>query len=579
MKTFIKTFVITLAGLLLFADYLSAGVLTGKVYDEKSGQPVSFATIRVENTTHTMLTNESGQYRLRLKPDNYRIKFSHVAHHSQIREVTVTDADMTLDIQLEEALIVIPGTKVYERDYDAAQSIIIEAINRKEALLSQLQSIQFDAYTKLVVRDSSKEDSSSILAITESQLVCYWKQPDNYNQTITARKVSSNLSNAEILVAIGDIPNFNKNRIHIGSYSIVSPTATDALEHYNYYLLDTIYIDNKAIFRLEIEPKDPLDPLFFGTVDIADSTFAVVGVEVGFSEGVEIQYMSDLRYSQRYDQFEGKYWMPIEVRLNGDVDITIPGLPVFTIDYVAALHNYTFEPIIPKGTFDYSLEVAEYADDVDSITWDSGQLIPLTTMEIRGYERIDSVTNAPKPVFQQILSKTLWLTGEIISNDDFFHFNRVEGTYLGFNHRWRKLLPHLTLDTKLGYAFSSELWQYRAGLTYRLWKRKRMDLSFDYFDNTTIRQVLNTTGATSYTIMSLANKTDPFDYYRDKGIQYLLSRRSGQAPPFNSRLQRYPSIQPGKQHRVQPVPGQQEAPPESAHQRWQTPLGHFQLGL
>ncbi|MEW5995391.1 MAG: DUF5686 family protein, partial [Candidatus Zixiibacteriota bacterium] len=427
----------------------NAGIITGTIRSFESGDPVPAATIRVEGTGRSMLANDCGRYRLVLEPGSYRLKFSHVTHHPEYREVYVSDVEMTLDVTLREAVINLPGVRVYDRAYNPAERIILEAIARKQEILAQLYSYQCNAYAKMVVRNEGKNDSTAIDYILESQLECFWEQPDKYKEVIVTRRQSSNLKATRNLLNIENIPNFNMNRVRLNQYSIISPTATDALKYYNYYLMDTIFIDNQMVFRLEVEPKNETDPLVVGTIDIADSTFNVVGVEGGLGAGVYLPYVKDLHYSQRFDEFEGRYWMPIEIHIDYAVAVTFPIEQSWAFDYVAALHDYNFNSSLPEGAFDYALEVAEEADDIDSVTWNSRQVIPLTPVEQRGYKRIDSLVNAPKPLYKQVLSALRFLY-QSTANYDLFHFNRVEGAYLGIGHYWFEPLPHTVLDIKTG---------------------------------------------------------------------------------------------------------------------------------
>ncbi|MFQ5500230.1 MAG: DUF5686 family protein, partial [Candidatus Zixiibacteriota bacterium] len=300
-----------------------AAEVVGTITDTTTSAPIGFATIRVLGTGRSMLANEAGKFRLLLNSGDYHLKFSHVAHYSQTIELRVRDSTVRLDVQLQPSLIELPGTKVYDRAYDPAQRIILEAIARKSDLLSRTKNYEFDAYTRLVVRDRNKDDSSDIMLITETQLTGYWSLPDHYKEIITARKQSSNLDADDNLVSVGEILNFNRNRLEIGRYSIVSPTATDALDHYDFYLLDTIIIDNARVFRLEIVPKSQVDALFAGTIDIADSSFAVFGVDVTLNRGFESSFMSDIRYHQRFARFDNQIEMPTEIRATGQIDLPL----------------------------------------------------------------------------------------------------------------------------------------------------------------------------------------------------------------------------------------------------------------
>jgi len=521
--------ILLVLALLLFSGEIAlGGVIKGTVYDEETGEPVPFATVRVEGTGQSMLANKHGQYRLRLPEGAYQLKFSHVAYYSKRLQLNTADSIVVQDVRLRPSLIQLPGMRVYQRAYDPAQKIILEAIARKDEILAEIHAYSFEAYSKLVVCDTAKDDSSNIMLITESQLVSHWEYPHTYKEIVTARKLSSNLQGAEVLTSVGELTNFNKNRLDFGEYLVVSPTAKDALDYYNYYLLDTIYIDSQRVFRLEVEPKSDTDPLFAGTIDIKDSTFAVVGFDVGFNEAFDIPYVINPRYSQHYAQFEDRYWMPVEIDFTGLADIPIPGIPKMSFDYIVALHNFTLNTEHPDGTFDeFEFEVAENADDIDSATWNAGQLIPLTPEEIRGFQRIDSISNAPKPLPKKLLRLGLGalFVGMGGNGYDFFHFNRVEGAYLGAGVTLDKLVPNTELKLKSGYAFSGEYWQHNYGFSYTLSRRQKFKIGGEYHDEITHLPTIISSRTANPTLTALANKTNPFDYYLEKGFNISLSTK------------------------------------------------------
>lgn len=508
------------------ATLLNAAVIKGTIYDYDTNKPIPRVTIRVEGTGRSMLANEQGEYRLRLQTGEYKLKFSHIAHYSEYVEVSIADSTIYLDIKLRPSIYQLKPIKVYERAYGPGERIILEAIKRKEEILSKIKDYSFEAYTKMVLRDTAKPDSLDILLITEAQHEYHWEAPDVYKEIITARKHSANVEPGNILVAMGGILNLNQNRINITEYSIVSPTAKDALDFYNYYLLDTVYIDSQPVFHLEIEPKNNIDPLFVGTINIADSTYEVAGVEIGFSDAIKIPFFDNLKISQTFAEFEQKYWMPITQDAAGIVDFPIPGIPVIDIDFVSSIHNYQFNTGHPEGTFDeFTIEVAEDADDIDSTVWQAGPIIPLTWQEIKGYARIDSVEHAPKPILKRILNLSLRSLMLLTGGYDYFHFNRVEGAYLGGAYEKNKILPRFDIRLRSGYAIDAKFWQHNYGFDYTLSKKQRIKFGVDYHNFITHRPSIMTAWNYNPTFMSLGFKVDQFDYYHEKGFRINLESK------------------------------------------------------
>jgi len=503
-------------------------LVEGAVYDIDNARPIPFTTVQVVGSGRSTLANQDGHYRVFLEPGESQLRFSHIAYFSKIIYLPGDSIEVKRDVFLKTCMADVGVMKVYARRYDPGQEIIVEAIRRKKDILARIHDYRCDAYTKMVVHDESEEDSSLIWLLTETQVTTYWEQPDKYKEVVTARRQSANIQAEGNLVTVGEIRNFNRNRIELDRYSIVSPTAEDALDHYNYYLLDTVYIDSLAIFRLEIEPKNPDEPLFQGFIHIADSSFDVVEVDVGFSRGVVFPLFDSLRYAQRFARFENDYWMPIEVRFSGKVqfDVSLPGIPrKLRFAHIASLYSFEFDVGHPRGMFDdYIVEVDRHADDVDSATWSARQTIPLTAEEVYGYRRIDSLENRPKsPGRVALMGLGAAAALLIFGSQDVFHFNRVEGPYLGIGFASDRLHERLKLRVKTGYAFDAERSQHQAGFTWRLHERRRLELGFDYYDRVIHRPTVISTASYNPTVWALAAQRDALDYCRAEGFEAALS--------------------------------------------------------
>ena len=502
--------------------------VSGYVYDESTGDSIAHVTVQVPGSGMATKANVDGHYRLMLEPGAYRIKVSHVGYYSQEFEITLTDSSVTFDVGLKKSVYNLGERKVYARAYDPAQQIIAEAIRRKKDILSQIHDYSFNAYSKLVLQRVDKPDSESIFLITESQSISYWEQPDKYKEVISARKQSANLPAEGNLVAVGQMLNFNRNRIDLGRYDVVSPTATDAMDHYNYYLLDTVQLDGKAVFVLEVEPKNEYAPLFVGEIQIADQTYDVVKVDVGFSKGIQLPLIDDARYYQSMAQIGDRYWLPVEIGFSGTVsfDIAIPGIPgELRFAHVASIYNYNIDVGHPGGTFgEYDIEVEEKADDIDSAAWAMHQMIPLSGLEAYGYARIDSIENAPKPIYKKALKGlAMGLLIVSIGDHDIFHYNRVEGPYVGIGLNPVDWIPNTRLRLKTGYAVENEMWQYEFGAAYRFWEGHKLWLGAAFKDEIVHRPTVVTEPDYNSTANALMFKIDPFDYFREKGVSGFIA--------------------------------------------------------
>jgi hypothetical protein len=504
-------------------------VVEGAVYDKDTGEPIPGATVQVLGTKKAMPTNADGRFILVLEKGDYDIKVSHVGHYSEKFTVSPTDSSLTMDVRLRPLVIYMGERRVYTRAYDPAQKIIAAAIARKKDILSRFHDYSYDSYAKFFLSDPAKADLENIFIIIESQTTSYWEWPNKYKEVITARQQSANIpSNADVIMVVGEMLNFNKNRIELDDYRVVSPTATDAMDHYNYYLLDTVYYDERAVFVLEMEPRNEYEPLLAGEIHIIDSTFEVVRVDGSFSKGLNFPFIKNARYYQHLAPIEGEYWLPVQIGFSGQIDFNmpLPGVPsVLDFEYVASIYSYQIETGHPKGTFDeYEIVINEDADDIDSAAWAARQTIPLTEDEQRGYRRIDSLENLPRPIGKQVARGFLAAVLLFMFGDyDLFHYNRVEGPYLGPKFELDRLNHNARLRLKTGYAFKDKRWQYRYGVSYRLHRRQKLWLGVTVKDEIVHRATIISKPSFNPTFNSLLFRTDPFDYYREKGYEVLAS--------------------------------------------------------
>ncbi len=495
-------------------------MVLGTVYDTLSGAPLRLVIVRVVESGLSALTDDAGRYRVAAAPGALHLVVRQIGYEPESLTIIAPAGVTWQDVYLRPAAVPLAPVTVTSEE-DPARRIIQAAIARKHDLFRRIHDYRYQAYVKFVVRNLAKQPDSaaSVLLITETRTAAYWEQPDRYQETILARRQSSNLHAEENLVTVGEIVNFNRERIVLRRYSLVSPIADDALDHYAYRVLDTLVLEGRRVFRLALEPRSDASPLFVGVIDIADSTYDVAAIDVGTNRTVRFNFVRSLRYRQRLRDMGGGRWMPYEIRLRGEVHLGIP-LPGFpgdlAFEHVASLADFRFdEGDRPPDLREFRVVVSDAADRPDSTAWTGPGAMPLSPAESTAWARIDSLAHQP-PSFGDRVRDGVGLAAFATGDPDFFHFNRVDGTYLGAGHTWREV-PGLTLDTKLGYATGSERWQYRAGGRIQLSEPQRRWIGAWYHDETVTRPTF-VSRAYNPTYRALLFRLDPRDYYRERGF-------------------------------------------------------------
>ena len=433
-------------------------------------------------------------------------------------------------------------------------AIVARAIERRHEVLDAIGNVRYDAYVNVIARDlAAARDTARILFLAELHGAAYWAPRGRYQETIEARRQSSLFGAPRGLVAVDEIEDLGRERLVLGGYAGVGrggstdrgafgragtarryvvplPLSRDAADRYDFRLLDTLAVNGRRAFRLAVIPRSSTQPLFVGTMEVADSTYDLLLFDLGLNDAVQFGTVRELRFTEVFADAGGGRWLPAELRLSGEVrprinadrlprevaGIPVPGLPQdLTFEQVATLSAFRFDaggP--PPGLGEYRVVVREDADHADSATWDAPGAPPLTEAEREAWARSDSAERHPPALIR--IGRGIGAVGELAANPGYFHFNRVDGYYVGLAPGWRAS-PDLSLDTKLGYATGSEVWQYRAGAQVRLSAERRMFLGASWGDETVSRPTL-ISGQYNPTFRALFARVDPLDYYRERGL-------------------------------------------------------------
>lgn len=497
----------------------TTALLEGVVYDSITEEPVRLAVIRVVGIDRSVLTDDEGRFGLELAPGEWQVEIRALGYQNASLTWVLSRGVTTQDIYLRPRALTLNEVTV-SVTRNRAREIIEQAIARKREALAGVRDYRYDGYVKFVVRDLSEppDSAESVVLITETKSTAYWEAPAHYQETILARRQSSNVDADQNFITVGEIVNFNRDRIDLQRYSLVSPIANDAFEHYDYAIVDTLDVDGRRVFRLGIRPRTEASPLFVGMIDVVDSTYDVLGIDVGVNTAARFTYVSNLRYRQRLRTVTGGRWMPYEIRLTGEVHLAlpVPGIPRhLAFEHVAALDDFRFnQGDRPRDVGRVRILVDEGADDPESTRWDAPAAVQLTVAERAAWARIDSI--ARRPSFGRRIARGLGLAASTAGNPDFFHFNRVDGAYAGAAREWRELRG-TRFVTQLGYAFEREAWQYRVGGHVRLARAHDLWMGVSYHDET-VRWPTFVSATYNPTFLALTSRLDPLNYYRERGF-------------------------------------------------------------
>jgi hypothetical protein len=202
-----KSLIIFFTTIVTVSIYSQQFTISGRVFDRETRARMSFANIRVAETTLGTAANIQGEYELKLQSGTYKLIASYIGYYSDTIEVKLTQNLEQINFRLLESRIDLPEVVVKPGENPALE-IIRKAIEKKNARNEKLNQYEFDAYTKGIIRtteDISAGRSSvslgiggsdttelKITGILENHSKGYFSKPNQYKEIILARKQSAN---------------------------------------------------------------------------------------------------------------------------------------------------------------------------------------------------------------------------------------------------------------------------------------------------------------------------------------------------------------------------------------------------
>lgn len=536
MKKSIFVFILFCFSVLTNAQHL---IIKGKVTDKTTSQPLSFANIRVANSTLGSAANVDGEYEIKITQGTYKLIASFIGYYSDTLEVTVNQNISDINFNLLQTKVDLQEIVIKPGENPAIE-IIRKAIEKRKVRNQKLQNYEVEAYTKGLIRTTEEISAGNnsigvglggidtteliISGILENHSRNYFEQPNQFKSIILARKQSANFPPTINTLTGGRlIQNFYDNDVNFLGRDLPGPISDNALQYYYFYIENVLAQNDKKVYQIYMEPDNPADPGFAGKVFIEDSTFDLIKVDLILNRAANTGNLFDtVNIYQQFDEYDNNI-MPVDYRLF--VKANVLGLVRFGFELNTIMFNYKINKTLPEDIFNKAIvTVIPEADNVDSSYWKNTQTIPNTFEEELAYKRIDSLENIPKNFWDDFsflntrigFSKNISISAPL----GMYHFSRVEGHALDFgifvddalNRRFNSAL-------KLSYGFSDKKFKqdFSSGYLlgkYRTWEIKinafnKLNILFDESDNY---------GELFSTLVTLISKDEFRDYYYSKGF-------------------------------------------------------------
>lgn len=487
-------------------------VITGKVTDVNSGDPLPFVNVILLHTTIGATTDFDGNYRLRTLNPSDTIAVSYIGYKTK-KKVVTRGIKQVINFQIEEDV-----TQLQEVVFLAGENPAFEVLrnvvrNKSNNDKRKLAAYEYDTYTKIEidvdnitekfrkkkiiqkitqVLDSidriAGEDGKPILPmlITESVSKVYYRDnPILRYENILRSKINGVgvEDGAMVTQLVGSSfqeYNFYQNWLNIVGKEFVSPIADGWRLYYDYDLVDSVYLSDHFCYRLDFTPKSPQDLAFTGSMWITKADWALKQVDVTMGKQANINFIEKIKIQQELEPAEGGAWLPVKNRVLVDVGELTNTSAGMLAKFYTSNKNFVINKPYEPSFYQLPIIMAEDArmNEQDQF-WDSLRHEPLTETEKNVYKMIDTLQHIPVvrtyTDIIKIIVNGYYKVGKIELGPyvSILAVNNIEGvriqpgfkTNIKFSDKW-------ILGGQLGYGFKDERIKYTA-YVQRILSRQR----------------------------------------------------------------------------------------------------------
>jgi len=487
-------------------------VITGKVTDATTGDPIPFANVLFKGTSVGTTTDFEGNYLIKTSAAKDSLLASYIGYKSKVK-VVKKGTTQVINFQLEEDITRLKEI-VFVAGENPAFEVLRKTIQQKDDHdKRKLLAYESEAYTKIEIAidnmsekfrerkimqkvsqvlDSidriAGEDGKPILPMFISENVSkvyYRDNPQLKTETILHSKINGlgiedGYMSTQLIGASFQEYNFYQNWLHIVGKDFISPIADGGRLFYEYDLTDSVYINGHYCYRLDFFPKSPQDLAFNGTAWITKNEYALKQIDVTVGKQANLNFIEKIKIQQELEPTGEGPWFPVKTR----VLIDVSEISKNTAGLLAKFYVSNKDIVINKPR-DPSFFTRAIVTDEDAYAnkeedfWDSLRHEPLSQTEKNVNKMIDTLRNIP-------IVKT-YTDIVMIIIDGYYDVGKVEiGPYIStlalndiegfrlqsgfqtngnFSKKW-------VIGSQLGYGFKDEKFKYSVNLQRILSKER-----------------------------------------------------------------------------------------------------------
>ncbi len=531
MKSQLILLLFLMASLSVFAQTVQ---ISGRVLDDDTDEGVPFCNVFIQGESIGTVTDIDGNFQLTLQQKFENLSVSAIGYTTQAKPISEA-LIQTINFRMESSSLVLEEIVVIAGENPANEIVRNIIKNRDNNRLDKYEYYSVEDYTKVELDfhnieanllnnrwledfqflydfvDSVSDDKPFLpIFIKESMNDVYGKNGNTKSEVKAVKQ--SGIGNSSVLRFLDRMHqpyNAYDNRINILEKSLVSPFSSSGLFYYEYYIEDSTEINGKWCHKLRFKPKRKQENTFQGDFWVADSSFAIVRLNMRMSEDVNINFVDRIILFEEYD-LVGNSWVLDKKKMVLDFTATkdTPGL---IGRKTASYRKYKFEAPELETAFKEAKPNAFDLDKLDKDVdyWATARHDSLSENELQIYSMLDTIKSLPayERYSKILIAITTGYIPILEKKDKYrlsfgpyfntYYTNVVEGNHFQLGTQYDFLDRTMRLEATVGYGTKDEDFKYFFRYRWRVKDNPRLMIGASYLDDVVLsnRSTEDLTGA------------------------------------------------------------------------------------
>jgi len=305
---------------------INAQILKGKITD-RSGEPVRYATVFIQELKHGTTSNPKGDYEIKLPDGKYSVIYQSLGFEPFMSAVTIRGDTLVSNVVLIEQYYQIPEVLITEKGEDPGYYIMRRVIGLAPYHLNHVSRYKAEVYLKgnlhikkipRIVQRAMKTDARKRASGSEDAPVTVregdsfflesfneidFSAPDNYVQRVIS--IESNFPGQDDDISPMDYIKASFYQPVIARIAI-SPLSPSAFSYYRFRYLGSSLQGNYSVSKIEVTPKHKSPQLFQGSLFIVDDVWCLHSVDL-----TNENMAGKIRIREVHVPVQDEIWMPV----------------------------------------------------------------------------------------------------------------------------------------------------------------------------------------------------------------------------------------------------------------------------